>query len=104
MTRREKRGQEQSPCSDFMDMLRCLISCRIITILLLLTPAPTLQRGPQGHNLHLLANKCFFEHTSLVFSSTRTMLFLVIPKSRGTSLFLPFTFSCSTNRHKLPLI
>lgn len=32
--------------------------------------------------------------TSLVFSSTLITLSLVIPSKRGTSLFLPFIFSC----------
>lgn len=33
--------------------------------------------------------------TSLVFSSTRITESLVIPSRRGTSLFLPFIFSCN---------
>lgn len=38
--------------------------------------------------------------TSFVFSSTRITDSLVIPNSRGTSLFLPFIFSCQVRKHQ----
>lgn len=38
--------------------------------------------------------------TSFVFSSTRITDSLVIPSSRGTSLFLPFIFSCQVRKHQ----
>lgn len=38
--------------------------------------------------------------TSFVFSSTRITDSLVIPRSRGTSLFLPFIFSCRIGKHQ----
>lgn len=38
--------------------------------------------------------------TSFVFSSTRITDSLVIPSSRGTSLFLPFIFSCQIAKHQ----
>lgn len=38
--------------------------------------------------------------TSFVFSSTRITDSLVIPSSRGTSLFLPFIFSCQIGKHQ----
>jgi len=47
--------------------------------------------------------KHFWGPTSLVFSSTRTMLFFVIPSSRGTSLFFPFIFSYSTKMYTICL-
>lgn len=37
--------------------------------------------------------------TSFVFSSTRMTDSLVIPSSLGTSLFLPFIFSCRMRKH-----
>lgn len=37
--------------------------------------------------------------TSFVFSSTRITDSLVIPSSLGTSLFLPFIFSCRMRKH-----
>jgi len=47
--------------------------------------------------------KHFWGPTSLVFSSTRTMLFFVIPSSRGTSLFFPFIFSYSKKMYTICL-